>query len=445
MEPTLSRATSAGIATPLSANARSRGLQYWMVTSFDVDNFFVPEDAPEFRYFVYQIEQCPDTGRQHVQGYLELTEQTRFNRVKEMFSPVVVHLEGRKARTYKPARDYCMKEATRVVGPYEIGVSPLKDAARAPPIDWALVRDKIQAASNWTDIMYTKDEELLRAVSHKLNVVREMFLAKPVAPREPQITLCKWEKEVLEILLKPPKERLIIWIWSEATGTGKTTFFKYCSSKFKVLPATLWTDMLHMFQPGYHDIIWYDKTRAQYSGDPQFYTDIELLSNHSIHSSKKYNGVVKEVIVHVVVTSNATPDEFRLPGRFLVVEAKKKEVEDAEEEAIVREFDAQMEDSYLRDLGLGNVPDSYNEELESVDEMQVETAEDITGPPEGVYWDEDAENLSPEWRKPPKETDKPEEDMEYLSDDEEEEDIGDEEPKDGESLGDEDTWSEDIQ
>jgi len=71
------------------------------------------------QYIVFQLELSSKTNRLHFQGYVELRERTVFNSVKAMLGDGV-HFEPRRG-TQKQARDYCMKEDTRVGGPWEAG------------------------------------------------------------------------------------------------------------------------------------------------------------------------------------------------------------------------------------------------------------------------------------------------------------------------------------
>lgn len=72
----------------------------------------------EVRYAVYQVECCPSSMKKHTQGYVELKKVMRFNSIKKMFPKC--HIEKRRG-TRDEARNYCMKEDTRVAGPIEIG------------------------------------------------------------------------------------------------------------------------------------------------------------------------------------------------------------------------------------------------------------------------------------------------------------------------------------
>jgi len=78
------------------------------------------EKSPNLRYCVYQQEKCPETGRLHLQGYIELLSPTRLAAVKIILGDPSAHLEKRRG-TREQARSYSMKEETRITGPWEIG------------------------------------------------------------------------------------------------------------------------------------------------------------------------------------------------------------------------------------------------------------------------------------------------------------------------------------
>lgn len=72
------------------------------------------------RRAVVQREKCPETGRLHYQGFLELVSPMRFNAIKGILRCDSAHLEKRKG-TPQQAWDYCTKEDTREDGPWEYG------------------------------------------------------------------------------------------------------------------------------------------------------------------------------------------------------------------------------------------------------------------------------------------------------------------------------------
>ncbi len=96
----------------------------WCGTSFAVQDFVLPQPTEEnkVRYGVAQLEVAPDTGRQHVQFYLEFTTGVRMAHVKRIVDDHACHLEKRHG-TRDQAREYCRKQDSRAPGaePYEVG------------------------------------------------------------------------------------------------------------------------------------------------------------------------------------------------------------------------------------------------------------------------------------------------------------------------------------
>lgn len=74
------------------------------------------------QYCVWQEESCPETGRIHLQGFLQMKVKTTMKRVKEsIFSDSPhVHLETMRG-TPHDCYNYCTKEESRVDGPWEFG------------------------------------------------------------------------------------------------------------------------------------------------------------------------------------------------------------------------------------------------------------------------------------------------------------------------------------
>lgn len=75
--------------------------------------------ALDVGYIVFQLEKCPESGREHFQGYCELKKQMRFNAAKRLIGDNA-HLEKRKGSAQEAA-DYCKKDESRVNGPWEAG------------------------------------------------------------------------------------------------------------------------------------------------------------------------------------------------------------------------------------------------------------------------------------------------------------------------------------
>lgn len=91
-------------------------------TSFDIGNCDIHGGFRNggIRYVVWSIEHCPSTDKMHIQGYCELYSPRRVAGFKKLFGDNSMHVEKRLG-TRDEARDYCMKEDTRIEGPFELG------------------------------------------------------------------------------------------------------------------------------------------------------------------------------------------------------------------------------------------------------------------------------------------------------------------------------------
>ncbi len=78
------------------------------------------EIKEKVRYIIWQQERCPDTQKEHYQGYVELTTPMRLKAVKDLLGYSTVHLEARHG-TRDEARAYCVKADTKMAGPWELG------------------------------------------------------------------------------------------------------------------------------------------------------------------------------------------------------------------------------------------------------------------------------------------------------------------------------------
>lgn len=59
-----------------------------------------------YRYIVYQIELCPETGREHLQGFVQWTDKQRLTALKKFHR--TAHWEKRLGTPYE-AQHYCKK------------------------------------------------------------------------------------------------------------------------------------------------------------------------------------------------------------------------------------------------------------------------------------------------------------------------------------------------
>ncbi len=113
----------------------------WCFTSFGERPGWWPD---VMQYIVYQKEKCPDSGREHWQGYVEFKDAKRLTRVKYWLG--LTHAdEGRQFHVSRAAgsaqanKIYCTKEESRIEEGSEYGKAFVSQQGRR--IDIELLRD----------------------------------------------------------------------------------------------------------------------------------------------------------------------------------------------------------------------------------------------------------------------------------------------------------------
>lgn len=122
---------------------------------------FEPKDfitsSPDVRFAIWQLELAPETGRKHLQGYIEYTSPWRLARVKAHLG-TRTHLEPRKG-TRQQAIEYCRKEDSRLEGPWTIGSEGSSQGKRS---DLDSIADDIKAGSTIFEIVESFPSHYIR-------------------------------------------------------------------------------------------------------------------------------------------------------------------------------------------------------------------------------------------------------------------------------------------
>nr|QKV51052.1 putative replication associated protein [Crucivirus sp.] len=109
----------------MSEPKQAAAAKHWCFTLNDADDNLDYTDVIEIwgqhaDYLVFQ-EEKGDEDTKHYQGYLEFKKPMRLTAIVNLTKMFKPHWEKRKG-TRDQARDYCMKEDTRVSGPWEHGI-----------------------------------------------------------------------------------------------------------------------------------------------------------------------------------------------------------------------------------------------------------------------------------------------------------------------------------
>lgn len=149
-----------------------------------------------YKYLVYQVEVGENTGTRHIQGYVALKKAMRITALNKVFK---AHYEARLG-THQEAKDYCMKDDTRVEGPWELGSDT--DIAKTPGKRTDLDNVKEILDSGQLNAIKQVQNEHFGAWCRYYKAF-DIYANQRTAPRDPN---------------KPPK---VLIFWGDR-GTGKS-------------------------------------------------------------------------------------------------------------------------------------------------------------------------------------------------------------------------------
>lgn len=117
--PRVSRNYCFTLQVPAQFNSASLAIQY---VSEVFNPTIVGSCHPDgIKFCVHQLELAPTTGRFHIQGYVEFCQPETYQTCQRKYPFFVgAHFEKRKGNRNQ-AIEYCKKEDSRVIGPYEFG------------------------------------------------------------------------------------------------------------------------------------------------------------------------------------------------------------------------------------------------------------------------------------------------------------------------------------
>lgn len=285
----------------------ARQARYWIFVDHTMKiTMEIFKDCDVVRYAQWQHERGGETNKDHYQGWFQLKEKkTAAWLTKNLLKGP--HYEPTKADA-EAQKNYCTKTETYVDGPWEYGTKET-DQGRRTDLE-IFAESVVKVGAKRTIEAYP---HAMLACGHKLFMLEA--IVRPPKPDLPEIQLYEWQQKVIEILQQPVAKREIIWIWSEFTGKGKSTFYDYVAYHYRVLKGSMeMKRTLYAYDD--HQVIWFDVPR-QTPLDAEFTSQLEALANQTTHLSSMFAPVMKLVKAKLVVTCNRPPPEDKLPGRLI--------------------------------------------------------------------------------------------------------------------------------
>lgn len=94
-------------------------LYYWSFTLFtEEDHDYVIGEMSKVKRWVFQKERCPNTLKEHFQGHIHLEKKARLPELKKLFLGDMAKAHFSITSDVEKAQFYCLKEDSRVEGPW---------------------------------------------------------------------------------------------------------------------------------------------------------------------------------------------------------------------------------------------------------------------------------------------------------------------------------------
>lgn len=236
-------------------------------TSFENDP---PKFVDQMSYLIYGKETCPDTGKEHWQGYTEFRNGLSWKVISELLGSNKIHLEKRVG-TSDQAMKYCQKD-----GEFKTHGQISQPGKRN---DLLLVVETLNKTGSIADTAFAHPEQYVKY--HKGILAYKHINDK--------VNAKKW------------RDLSVVVLWG-ATGVGKTrAAISYSEDYYKKQAGTKWFD-------GYdgEDTLIIDEMEE---GRIEWTTLLSWLDGHCLQVETK-GGHVWANWTRVYITSNTSPEEW---------------------------------------------------------------------------------------------------------------------------------------
>lgn len=183
-------------------------------------------DEKQTRYIIFGKEICPDTKKEHWQGYIELFNKLGIKKVKNILGDEKVHLERRRG-TREEARAYCMKDGKfEEHGDWSAGGQGARNDLHA-------IMNDIKEGKSDLEICEAKPdhyERFTRFIRNYRDLIEKKKNEDYIKNNYLNVKL-NTNQILIMSELKKQTERGVLWVYDPIGGTGKTFLSKHLIAK----------------------------------------------------------------------------------------------------------------------------------------------------------------------------------------------------------------------
>jgi len=278
------------------------------------DVVLVLPTLPHERYVVWQLEEG-EQNTLHVQGYAEFSRGVTWAGINRALTDAdwpAAHCEARMGNRDQ-AREYCMKEDTRVAGPWERGTFSNQQGKRNDlESACAVLRQtkSLKATAEAFPAVFVRCHKGLSALQD--------ILGLEDVPSDADFIPRPWQQKIIDLVSVPPNDRNIIWVVDNAGNNGKSRLARHlvCEHEAIILEGRL-QDMAYGYNK--QPIVVIDVTRAAAENLTHLCSFAEKLKNGMLYSTKYEPKQKLFKPPHVVFFANVPPPlDVWTPDRVLI-------------------------------------------------------------------------------------------------------------------------------
>lgn len=276
----------------------------------------------KWTFSVAQEELCPETGKPHLQVYVQLSHAVKpADFLKKMKDLITINGHWEPCNGSSESNvDYCSKEKSRKPGTTPQVRGEYKELAAKPGQGSREDLEEIRNAIHDGATLEALEDKFFNAFCRYQRFLTSYWanhqsrtITKQLTESTSGTILRPWQRELLTTLEQPPPDRIVQWWWEERGCCGKSFMARHLAlhKSFLVLQPMKKGDLVYLLSkqlPGKRGVI-FDLTRTSEAGSVTVvYEVLEMLCNQYLCSGKYDSTAFHTQPLHLVVFSNYAPD-----------------------------------------------------------------------------------------------------------------------------------------